>query len=316
MPSSPRTSTYSKVPGTHATRSRAEGRGRNTIWPSSHPQAELAEAGEDLLLHLAGHAGLTAPMPGGGVGVGVGGEGPVDRGRLAVAEARAHVLIGRDQRLDRRARFTVGDRAFDGLLDREQELGHHVPVDAPQPLVGEERPGPPGELRVGEHLLEDVEQLGATCLRHLAQIRIRREPVKDLLHVADIADACGEVQVSAHIGDHEAAVPRRDQGGDQRAGLRPDWPGTCCDRGSPQGPCPGTACSCAGPRGTGRWPAGRRAGRGTPAPPARHWTAPRPGPRASRAVAGSERHRRTGRGCCTSGRGHPSRRFASRLASM
>ena len=41
------------------------------------------------------------------------------------------------------------------LLHREQQLGHHVPVDAPEPLEGEETPAPAGEAGVMKHILPD-----------------------------------------------------------------------------------------------------------------------------------------------------------------
>ena len=71
---------------------------------------------------------------------------------------------GSSGNLDRRGVGAVGHRLPEHLLRGQQQLGDHVPVDAAQPLEGEESAGTPGERPVIEGCLEHLEQRRAITL--------------------------------------------------------------------------------------------------------------------------------------------------------
>ena len=65
------------------------------------------------------------------------------------------------------------------LLDREQQLGDHVPVDAAQTLVGEEGSGTAGEVAMREHLLVQGENPVTLDRGGHSEPRIGGQPIED-----------------------------------------------------------------------------------------------------------------------------------------
>ena len=125
--------------------------GINLHAAGQNPQAQLAPACQDLFLDLAGHARLLCAALAWRVAVGVGGKGTVGGSVLAVAKAVAHPAVVRLQR-GQFWRCAVG-RLEHALLHRQQQLGHHVPVDAAQAFEGEHGAGSAGESVMLEQAL-------------------------------------------------------------------------------------------------------------------------------------------------------------------
>ena len=136
---------------------------RQELHPSSiDPHPEFTQPGQQLLLDLAGHAGLLGARMTGRVGIGIGREGPIVGRRLAEAEAGPNPVIGRGE-------FIAGGSGGGSMafLHCQEKLGHHVPIDAAQPLEGEKAAAAARELPVMKHFLPEFERRGTLCRRDI-----------------------------------------------------------------------------------------------------------------------------------------------------
>ena len=122
-----------------------------------HAQAQLAQAREDGLLDVAGHSGLLGAPRGRRVRIGIGGEGPVLGHGLLEAQARADAIVVGHQLPPQLGGAVLLRGAADDLLHGQQELGHHVPVDAAQALVSHHDAGTSQVGVVVEDVLEEVQ---------------------------------------------------------------------------------------------------------------------------------------------------------------
>ena len=96
------------------------------------------------------------------MGVGIGGDRSVDHGRFVDPKARADIAaVALEPEQNRRILVQGGAQH---LIDRQEELRDHVPVDAAQSLVFEEGARPACEGLVIENRLVDLQDLGFILL--------------------------------------------------------------------------------------------------------------------------------------------------------
>ena len=100
-----------------------------------HTEADLTEAGEDFLLHLAGHARLLGTRVRRRVGVAVDRERPELGRALREPQAGAHPPVGGRDSVDDLLVLRSVERGPVELLHGEQKLRHHVPVHRADALV-------------------------------------------------------------------------------------------------------------------------------------------------------------------------------------
>src|SRR6185295_10490618 len=101
----------------------------------AHAYAELSLARDRLFLHLAGHSGLPRAAVARGVRIRIEWERAVHVGALVETAGPVPdpvVVLG--QALHRHLVVAAIDGRVEPLLHGEQELSHHVPVDAAEPL--------------------------------------------------------------------------------------------------------------------------------------------------------------------------------------
>ena len=78
------------------------------------------------------------------------------RRRLVESQSLTNVVVGCGQPGNRIRIRAIVFRCQVALLNRQQQLGHHVPVDAAQPLKGKEGAGTTCEGAVVEGRLKEV----------------------------------------------------------------------------------------------------------------------------------------------------------------
>src|SRR2546429_3549035 len=192
--------------------------------PETYPapldgKAHLAEPGDDVLLDLSGHARLLGPGEPWRVRVRVGRDRTVYLRRLVYADAVAYRLVVRaDPGQGQHVGAAVPAGPVEYLVDGQQQLGHHVPVDAAEALVLVEGSRPAGERLVVEDLLVQVEQVRGIRGDQLAQVVVGHGAQRGT-QVAGVAEGGVEVQAAVDVADHDPAVAAPDQLGQQRRAL-------------------------------------------------------------------------------------------------
>src|SRR5450756_2663622 len=113
--------------------------------PVIDADSHLAEARDQILFHLPSHPRLLRAREARRVRVGIGRDGPVEHRRLVDADALADLAVVAPEAIEQ-GRVLLGlSRRVEDLLNGDQELRDHVPVDAPEPLVLVERARAAGE---------------------------------------------------------------------------------------------------------------------------------------------------------------------------
>ena len=93
---------------------------------------------------------------------------------------------------------------LEGLLHRQQQLGHHVPVDAAEPLIGEERARTGRVVPVVEQLLVDPLHAAVVGGHHGRGIGILSQPPQGQPHVVGIGETRGEMHPTSAVADDQA----------------------------------------------------------------------------------------------------------------
>ena len=182
-----------------------------------HPHAQLAEAGEDDLLHRARHPGLLRAGVPGRVRVRIGGEGAVVPRALVEAEPRADPVVRVCQRGHLRGRRARGAGPLEGLLRGQQELRHHVPVDAAEPLVAVHRPRAAGELLELEDAREAVDRGLAVGLHQRRERGLPAHLGEHRAQVVGCGQLTGEPVAAEDVAGEHPRVARAQQRDEERA---------------------------------------------------------------------------------------------------
>ncbi len=124
----------------------------------------------------------------------------------------ADVTVGSGEGLDGLGWCALQDGLFEGFLRREEQFRDHVPVDAPESLVGEEGARTTRKDTVMESVLKELQEGRALGGDQVAVGCLGLQRVQSPLHVLGVPESAIEMEDALVIFDDQARVTCRDEG--------------------------------------------------------------------------------------------------------
>ena len=170
----------------------------------SHAHTQLAEAAQHFLFHLSGHARLPGTSVLRCMRVRVGRKRTVFGRRLVEADTLANPVIQFSEAPTRCFIGTLLECCEVIFLHRQQQLGNHVPVNAPQTFEPEHRAGAAGECLVVKCVFEQLQNRLASGRHHVTVFCF--ELMQLFFQIAGICEFRTEAIVTFGVAHNNARI--------------------------------------------------------------------------------------------------------------